>query len=50
MCMNWPVENKIEWNECSETKFEERIEIETEKQQVAAIHSYCKISAEESLC
>ena len=47
--MNWPVENKIEWNEWSETKVENRIEIEMGKQQVAAIHSNCKVSAEESL-
>ena len=47
--MNWPVENKIEWNEWSETKVENRIEIETGKQQVAAIHSNCKVPAEESL-
>ena len=50
MCMNWPVENKIEWNEGLETKVENRIEIETAKQQVAAIHCNCKIAAEESLC
>ena len=30
----------IEWNEWSETKVENRIEIETGKQQVAAMHSY----------
>ena len=50
MYMNCPVENKIEWNEWSETKVENRIETETVKQQVAATHSNCEIPAEESLC
>ena len=50
MCMNWLIENKIEWNEWLETKLEGRIEIETGKPQVAATHSNWKIPAEESLC
>ena len=35
------VRKEIEQNEWSETKVENRIEIETGKQQVAAIHGNC---------
>ena len=33
------IRKEIEWSEWSETKVENRVEIETGKQQVAAIHS-----------
>ena len=39
MYLNWSIENKIEWSEWSGTKVENRIEIETEKQQVTVAHN-----------
>ena len=40
------VRKEIEQNEWSETKVENRIEIETGKQQVAEIHSNCIVGHE----